>query len=695
LRWQEKNPASQCDRESDMRKKIIISFLLFLPFIEILFAAGEKVFINQVGYPSYSKKYVFISKPVDSFRVINISDGKIYFSGKPDLSVSGDASTGLNIYKGDFSALNKNGVYIIITSNNDSSYQFSISDSIYNDVYRKVLKGFYFQRCGIDLTSVYAGQYTHSKCHQLDGVLHSSTSLSGYISSAGGWHDAGDYGKYVINAGVTVGTLLMGYELFPSRFAFDDLNIPESNNKIPDILDEIRYELNWLLTMQDSNSGGVYAKLTRETFEDFSMPQNDQAIRWIYQISSAATADFAAMMAKAGRIYQKFDQFFAATCLNAAKKAWNYLTLHTSIVPAGGFKNPSGTSTGEYGDMDDRDERIWAAAELFITTAEDVYHNYFLAHYQDKSLFNSAMGWQDVGSLALLAYLTNDNSKKNTAANNKILSSLGSFCQKIYIRKLTDGFDLVISKDEYYWGSNSVLLNDAILLYIYGNYVNTTLYMDIALEQLNYIFGVNYYGKSYVTGVGSNPVMNPHHRPSASDGIKAPVPGLLAGGPDKNLEDNILKANFNQNTPPAVCYSDNKDSYASNEIAINWNAPLVFLTGAFCTNNNSTGIKSIEKKTNEKKTLNSIEINQNYPNPFNHMTQIGYTLGKPQNIILKIFDILGREIYNQNLGFIENGYHTIAWSAQKPNGSPVSSGIYYIMLEGESRSEMKKIILLY
>ena len=148
----------------------------------------------------------------------------------------------------------------------------------------------------------YAGVYYHSSCHPGDGFYHSSTGQSGFKLSTGGWHDAGDYGKYIVNAGITLGTSLLAYESFPSKFNQDDLNIPESGNSIPDLLDEVRYELEWYLKMQNSN-GGVYFKLTKQQFESFIMPNNDSGMRYIYQLSSNATGDFVAVMARASRIF--------------------------------------------------------------------------------------------------------------------------------------------------------------------------------------------------------------------------------------------------------------------------------------------------------------------------------------------------------------------------------------------------------
>ncbi len=273
-------------------KKIIFFFCLVS--LSVLFQSkitSAQVFINQAGYLPTLPKIFYTSGISDSFYVIESSTGAIKFRDELYFSVANDAATGLTLYAGDFSTLQTTGNFFIRISNGDSSHTFSISSNVYDDVYKKSLKGYYFQRCGTSLLQPHAGVYYHSACHPGDGFYHSSTGQSGFRLSTGGWHDAGDYGKYVVNSGITVGTLLLAYESFPEKFNQDNLNIPESGNGVPDILDEVRYELEWLLKIQNEN-GGVYFKITKEQFESFIMPQNDSGIRYIHVLSSTATGNF-------------------------------------------------------------------------------------------------------------------------------------------------------------------------------------------------------------------------------------------------------------------------------------------------------------------------------------------------------------------------------------------------------------------
>ena len=654
-------------------------------------SAQAGIFVDQVGYrPSYPK-FVFINQPADSFWVVDKSTSLTQFSGRFGLWKASDPASGMTIYRGDFSSLVRQGLYTVKTSGGEESPTFVIHDTAYTQVRRMSLKGFYFQRCGTYLAPPFAGPYNRPVCHSSDATFHVTAESSGVIPATGGWHDAGDYGKYVVNAGVSVGTLLMAYELFPDRFSADNTGIQESGNGVPDILDETRYELEWLLKMQAS-SGGVFTKLTRMQFEGFVMPNQDTEPRYIYQISSTATGDFVAMMARAARVYQPFDTLFAQRCLGAASRGWGFLEANPSIVPPGGFRNPSGTATGEYGDSDDRDERLWAAAEMAATTNDPKYLTYYSLHYFQKGYLSSAMSWPNLTSMAHLTYLMTPFQGKDSSIVGILRSSLQSFCQSYVTRRNNSGFHVSLVSGEFSWGSNSGVLNNAILLIAGYELFGNASYRDVALDQLHYVLGVNPNGTSYVTGIGTTRPMHPHHRPSASDGVVEPVPGLLVGGPDQYRDDAILAGRYTSSTPPALCYADIQDSYASNEICINWNAPLVFVAGYFAYVSTSTGIR------NSEPTLPStIWLGQNYPNPFNPTTIIGYRISERSFVTLCVYDALGRIVARLVDGESSPGAFEKIFDA-----SALSSGVYFYQLkawsvnreDGKEMTETKKLVLL-
>lgn len=649
--------------------------------------AQNTLHLDQAGYLPDYPKFVFTTQPADSFYISDTTMQNIFYRGAFALWRSDDPATGANVYRGDFSRFDTEGRYVVVAGANLASPPFGIGLHVYTDLYRKAQKAFYFQRCGDKLALDYAGMYARSQCHIADAFFHVSSGLSGFHAARGGWHDAGDYGKYVVNAAVTAGTLMLAYESFPGKFDGDDFDIPASGNGVPDLLDEVRYELEWLLAMQHSD-GGVFHKLTSEQFSGVIMPASHTALRYIYQISTTATADFAGVMARAARVFSSFDAAFADSCLRAARKAWAFLEAHPDILPAGGFENPAGTQTGTYGDEQDWDERLWAAAELFAATGEETFHTYYKTNYSTHPLFEVEFGWPEVDGLAHLAYLRSAQAGADEAIRAKLRAALESYCNQLVARRDDSGFHVLLGPGEYVWGSNSNALNRTILLIFGYEETGNATFLEAALDQLHYVLGSNIHGMSFVTGVGQRSPRFPHHRPSAADGIAAPIPGFLVGGPNEYLQDPALQAGFNSATPPARAYLDDWNSYASNEIAINWNAPLVFVSGYFSGTGAATGLGD------SRETLpGSIELRQNYPNPFADETDILFRMHAKGEVSLSIYDLLGRRIFARDLGVRPAGEYSVDWNGRDSRGNAVAPGIYFYVLRSGRTRVMKKLIL--
>src|ERR1035438_8556346 len=346
------------------------------------------------------------------------------------------------------------------------------------------------------------------------GRAHGSSDLkTGPHISAKGWHDAGDYGRYVVNSGISTGTLLWTWEIFGGRLKQVKLNIPESGNGTPDILNEIRWNLDWMLSMQDDD-GGVWHKQPSERFCDFILPEKDTLISYVIGTgkepykSSCATGDFAAVMAIAARAYRPFDAAYAEKCLRAARQAWSWLEKYPNVT----FHNPPGIQTGDYGDGNCADEHLWAAAELWRTTGDEAFEHYFLEHFgafRKTVKPNGPPAWGNVAPLALWTYALGHG--KNADAVAAITQDSVSAAQQIVERSSRHPYRISLTSADYIWGSNGVAANYSMQLLVANALHPDPRFVATALDNLHYLLGRNTFSLSWVTQVGANPFHHPHH----------------------------------------------------------------------------------------------------------------------------------------------------------------------------------------
>lgn len=537
---------------------------------EVEQTVSENIHVNQVGYKSADKKIAIINGQYSFFNVVDASNMKVVLT--KDLSkVLNDDSSGDEVCYADFSEITSKGQYFISVSTLGKSYEFKIGDSdVYTGVSDAMLKALYFQRCGIALDSKNAGEYIHGACHKSLAKIYGDESKE--IDVSGGWHDAGDYGRYVVPVAVTAADLLLAYEFFPNSFT-DTTNIPESSNKIPDILDEAKYGIDWMLKMQDKISGGVYHKVTTMGFPEITlMPDIDVDDLYVMPVSTTATADFAAVTAMAARIYKNIDPAFSKSCLNASLKAWSWLEDNDRFVE---FKNPVDVLTGEYGDNSGSDEISWAAAELFRTTEEKKYGDYFVKNFEANGF---GLGWQNVSGFSAIAYMFSNSDKTDIKKSEEIIKSWIEKADMFVDTAEKDGYLLAMHKMEYYWGSNMNVANHAMHLLVADRLSNKEEYTEAVKNAAHYLMGRNTLSQCYITGFGSKQVMQPHHRPSLGDTVRQPVPGLVVGGPNSTLDDNVSKSKLD-GLAPAKCYLDDMSSYGTNEVATYWNSPTIFVFG--------------------------------------------------------------------------------------------------------------------
>jgi len=534
--------------------------------------AIEQIIVNQLGYRPQDYKLAVIEGESGQFQIISTANKQIVWAGKSS-ALKYDSVSGTHVSKLDFSTLNVEGDYIIKGSKGQS-IPFSISAQRYTDVHTAVLKAFYYLRCGVALEGNFAGQWAHHACHCSPAIVYDDPTKS--FDGSGGWHDAGDYGKYIVAASKAIADMLLAYELYPKAFK-RKVPLPESNNKIDDIIHEVKVELDWMLKMQDKETGGVYHKLTTLQFPPLdTMPEDDLEPLYAMPISATATASFAAALSMAARVYAAFDSAFSQQCLFAAKKAWQWLIAHPNMPT---FKNPPNVGTGEYGDTSDADERYWAAAELYRTTGEEQYHQAFKQLASLNEIDKTALGWADVGGYGTFSYLLCDY-ETDMELKNALRTVLKERANELIAICNEDGFGISLREENYRWGSNMDVMNHAMLLLFVQHIEQHQLYIDEIASHLHYILGVNINRYSYISGFGHRAMANPHYRPSVADDVEATVPGLVSGGPNKNLQDEVA-ALMLKDKAPAACFIDHIDSYSTNEITIYWNSPTLFVLSAF------------------------------------------------------------------------------------------------------------------
>jgi endoglucanase len=539
-------------------------------------AATGGIYLNQIGFLPDHQKVATVNAQASSFLVRSIKDNSVIF--RSTLSAERpDPASGDTVRLADFSSLKGPGEYRIELDTGATGGSFPIGKDAYDHALLITMRSFYGQRCGYDVD---LGEgFAHPKCH-MEAAYHSSSGKTGPCNIFGGWHDAGDYGRYMVNSGITTGTLLWAWELYGASLRDFALQIPESGGKVPDFLAEIQWNLQWMLSLQDDD-GGVWQKQSRDDFCSFIMPQDELGPNYVigsgfapYK-STCATADLAAVMAIAARCYSSCAPEFSQRCLKASRAAWNWSQNHPNVL----FKNPAGIHTAEFGDGDCRDEILWATAELWRTTGDAIFQQAVVKMLPQplSAITVDVPSPTQVASFGYWSYALahrDGASAAITAIQQATLKTAGKFVHQ----SMENGYGNSLALEDYGGSSNSVAANHSLLLLIANQFEASDAHTECALNNLHYLLGRNCLGISWVTQLGSNPLQHPHHRPSVADHIVAPWPGLLSNGPNADPADPISKALSRR--PPMRMYIDDERAYSCNEPIINCNAPLVFVLAA-------------------------------------------------------------------------------------------------------------------
>ena len=503
------------------------------------------ILINQLGYtPGMPKIAVLRGQLANHMDVVD-TDGQIVLTvpvAAPSSDIWGDL-----VVHADFSALTAPGTYTL-RCGEERSHPFPVAEKPYEKCLTALVDMFYYQRCGDDLDKR-AGVFAHPACHTgLARVYGTEEKLDVH----GGWHDAGDFGRYIVPAAKAVADLLLAWQWNPTAFA---------NPGLTPLLDEVRWELEWMLRMQRAD-GGVYHKVSCASFCAMIMPHEEQEELILSPVSTTATGDFAACMAMASRFYAGIDADFAAQMKAAAKRAWDFLQVTEPIL----FHNPEGISTGGYGDRSDADERLWAAVEMALTFGEEAYYAAAKEAIQQADRSRAPLGWGDMRGYAALSGMQLDGGIADIC-HQWVLDAAEAGLARINAYGIT-------MTERLPWGSNMNIANDGMVFYQAWLLTGDTKFRVAAEKQLHYLLGVNPVDYCYVSCFGSNPMLHPHHRPSVALGVCQP--GMLSGGAASGTMDPCAKE-YLQGQPAGKSFIDRFESYSTNEICVYWNSPMVAL----------------------------------------------------------------------------------------------------------------------
>ncbi len=553
--------------------------LLILVFTALIvgsaIAADTDIKLNSLGFLPKSSKKATISNQCKTFVVKKTSNNKQVFSGQVTGPLHQD-DVDQDVWIADFSQVTKKGKYYIEIPDVGRSFDFEIGEKVYNFAYYTAMRGMYLWRCGTAVSGEHNGvRFEHEICHTNDGWEDYMGNKDSQRDGVGGWHDAGDHGKYVVNAGITVASMFYAWEHFQKGIKKISLDIPDTAPGYPDFLKEMKWETDWLLKMQyPDGSGKVSHKLTRLNFSGFIMPEDDDEKRYFTEWSSAATADFVAMMAMAARNFKPYDAAYAKTCLEAAKKSYQFLKEN----PEQKMFTQREFRTGGYG-TGDGDDRMWAAAEMWETTGDKEYLADFekrAAEYKpvvsrwEPSLLAEGnidldWDWGNVRNLGQFTYILSNKPGKNPELVKTIKTDIFAAADSIVKTANKDVYARPLG-GKYYWGCNGTVARQVINLMVANKLEPNKAYVNTSLDAIGHLFGRNYYGRSFVTGLGHNPAMNPHDRRSGADNNIDPWPGYVVGGGHS-----------------AVGWKDEQEDYATNEIAINWQGALIYALAAFAS----------------------------------------------------------------------------------------------------------------
>jgi endoglucanase len=552
---------------------------------------GPRVRVNQVAYlPRGPKKATLVTETTTKlpWQLKNAAGATVARGTTVPRGV--DVSSGQNVQTIDFSRYHKRGTGYTLVADGETSRPFDIDAAVYEQLRADALKFYYTQRSGIEIREDLRPGYARPAGHVDvppnlgDGSVPCQPGVCDYrLDVTGGWYDAGDHGKYVVNGGISTWELLNQFERTsePRKLGDRTLAIPESGNKVPDLLDEARWELEFLLKMQvpagQPLAGMVHHKIHDANWTGLPLlPHLDPQQRELHPVSTAATLNLAATAAQAARLYRRYDRAFAARALAAARTAYTAALAE----PARLAPESDGVGGGAYNDTKVDDDFYWAAAELYLTTGEKKYAKDVLASpVHTADIF--ATGAFDWASTAAAGRLDLALVPNKLPGRNQVRASVVAGAEK-YLKIQSAhpyGVPYAPANNMWDWGSNSLILNNLVVVASAYDITGRDRFRTAVYEGMDYLLGRNALNQSYVTGYGEVSSHNQHSRWYAKQldaNLPNPPRGTLAGGPNSSIQDPYAQSKLT-GCVGQFCYIDDIQSWSTNELTINWNSALAWV----------------------------------------------------------------------------------------------------------------------
>ena len=547
-------------------------------------AADDGIHVDQVGYLTNHDKVAMVADAKDkTFEIIDTKTNKVVFTGSLS-APKYDAMSEETLSKADFTNLKTPGTYILKVGNRES-YDFEIGDNVYAVPAVQSWRSYTLSRSNtpIDDTDVSGLKLKGGHPQDKEAQVYFTDKLNkkgDVVDVSGGWYDAGDYGKYITTAGLSSAELMLAYEANPDHFTKGQLVFPKgvkSDENLPDVLSEVKFEIDWMRKMQRQD-GSTFHKVSGLTWPGFDIsPETDTQPRYIFSTATYSAALNGASLAIGARVYESFNKAYAQSLKKDAERVWDYLQKTPNPV----YRVDEGqeNGSGPYNKNTDIEERLWLAAEMFLTTGDKKYENYLQKEKDRLTDKPSFFTWDNTLALAQFAYAKAKNADKGlqTEVRNAFISYADDILNKINI----DGFECALAKEEYTWASTKNDLTQADILLMAYQLQPRQEYIDGALAQIHYLFGRNALNKSFMTGVGDNPPEHPHNRIHESTG--AYVAGLVVGGPNHVIGGDPDQTKYlkSGHIPVSKSYIDVLTSWSTNEYAIDYTAAAVYALSWF------------------------------------------------------------------------------------------------------------------